>query len=288
MTWSPSGAVVFEQTAAWWRALAWPGLTHEVVTPWQLGQLMDLDPSAFIPRPGLQLMVTAGALTPALADETVRRLTPNILIDVASTETSIWAAALARSPDDLRWQAPFDDRPVEVVDEAGEPVPVGRYGIVRMRTKDIDPLAYLGDPAATAAAFKDGWFYPGDLGILRADGRLSLQGRNADVIVAAGEKRPAAIWEQALQERLACEAVCLVSGAFASGVEELHVFVETRRPIPSAELAAAVRETLVGFAEYRVHPVASLPRTPTGKVRRLALTQMLIEGAFAVDGTRRY
>jgi O-succinylbenzoic acid--CoA ligase len=47
-------------------------------------------------------------------------------------------------------------------------------------------LGYRGDPAATAAAFVDGWFRTRDAGSLDADGRLTVHGRLDDVVVTGG------------------------------------------------------------------------------------------------------
>lgn len=58
---------------------------------------------------------------------------------------------------------------------------------------------YLGDPAATAAAFtEDGWLRTGDLGALTPDGRLRMVGRLKDVIRVGGENMAPAELEEVL------------------------------------------------------------------------------------------
>ncbi len=60
-----------------------------------------------------------------------------------------------------------------MVDEADRPLPPGATGRVRVRTEEM-VQGYLDDEGLTAAFFRDGWFYPGDLGALGAAGRLTL------------------------------------------------------------------------------------------------------------------
>jgi long-chain acyl-CoA synthetase len=47
---------------------------------------------------------------------------------------------------------------------------------------------YHRDPAATSAAFRDGWFATGDLGSIDGDGYLSVVGRKKEILVTAGGK----------------------------------------------------------------------------------------------------
>ena len=77
--------------------------------------------------------------------------------------------------------------------------------------------------------------------------------------------------ERAIQEALECDGVCILSGSWRSEEEQLHLFVETRRPMANSALADAVRATLAGFSGVHIHVVDALPRTPNGKIRRIGL-----------------
>src|ERR1051325_844406 len=46
---------------------------------------------------------------------------------------------------------------------------------------------YFKDPVATAAAFKNGWFLTGDVGVIYPDGYLEIKDRSKDVIISGGE-----------------------------------------------------------------------------------------------------
>jgi len=277
--WSLGGAVVMHAAANVERTFTWPGITHTLATPGYLTALMGLPEGAFPYLPEMQLMVVSGSLSPALARATRRRLTPRILVNLSATETGAWARTLIETDEDLRWYRLDPRRSVEVVDDAGNPLAPGELGRVRVDLQESRINGYIGDPETTAAFFSDGWFYPGDLGVLDGKGRLALYGRSTDIVHIRGNKHPAEPWEHAIQEALGCEGVCVLSGSWGSEEEELHLFIESRRPITPEALTAAVQATLSGFPGVHVHLVETLPRTPGGKLKRIELAQGLHQGS---------
>ncbi len=46
---------------------------------------------------------------------------------------------------------------------------------------------YFDDEAATAEAFRGGWFHSGDLGVMHPDGYIELRDRAKDIIISGGE-----------------------------------------------------------------------------------------------------
>src|SRR5262249_46699454 len=65
---------------------------------------------------------------------------------------------------------------VEIVDREGRLLPPETDGRIRIRSPYV-AQGYIGDPEATQAHFRDGCFYPGDIGRLRADGMMIVSGR---------------------------------------------------------------------------------------------------------------
>lgn len=74
---------------------------------------------------------------------------------------------------------------VRIVDSDGIDLPDGQIGEIITRSPAIF-VEYWGDPAATQAAFKDGWFYTGDLGRRDADGYYWFEGRKKEIIIRDG------------------------------------------------------------------------------------------------------
>jgi acyl-coenzyme A synthetase/AMP-(fatty) acid ligase len=163
---------------------------------------------------------------------------------------------------------------VQVVDDAGRALPPGRIGLVRARV--LDGLSgYVGDEAASLRFFRDGFFYSGDLGTFGPDGRLRLSGRVTDVINVMGHKMAPDPIERDLQERLAVDAVCLLSLPGPDGCDDVHVVIESRRDITHAELEQLAQGPLRQFGRLHFRVVAALPRNAMGKVQRLLVRQQL-------------
>ena len=156
---------------------------------------------------------------------------------------------------------------VEIVDESDRPVPCGEIGRIRVSTAG-GPTSYLNDETATQAFFKEGFFYPGDLAVMRSDGRVALQGRITDVVNVRGTKISPVPIEDRLAELLSVSGVCLFSMQNDDGEEDLHVVIESSTPIDSDRLIAALNTALNGFHRALVHYVTALHRNEMGKMLR--------------------
>ncbi len=90
------------------------------------------------------------------------------------------------------------DSLVELLSVDGRVCSVGEVGEVRVRNGYMVD-GYVDDPVSTARAFREGWFYPGDLGRWEADGALRIIGRVDQIINLDGTKIDPAEIEQLLQ-----------------------------------------------------------------------------------------
>jgi acyl-coenzyme A synthetase/AMP-(fatty) acid ligase len=269
------GATLIEQGGEPYQALLRPGITHAVLSPAGLARILAAPAGAFPRNDTMQLAVVSGAMTRTQVEQARARITSRLFHHFVSAEGGIMAFTSLDTPEDQRWHRLVPGRMVEIVDASDRPVPIGEVGQVRVSTAG-GPTGYLNDETATRAFFRDGFFYPGDLAVMRSDGRIALQGRITDVINVQGFKISPAPIEERLGELFGLNGVCLFSMQNDSGEEEIHVVLETPKPIDSERLIAALKQELRGFHRGRVHYVATLPRNEMGKVLRQEVRAQVI------------
>ncbi|HEU4675907.1 MAG TPA: class I adenylate-forming enzyme family protein [Motilibacteraceae bacterium] len=161
----------------------------------------------------------------------------------------------------------------------GRTLSVDADGVIWCAVPDRARFSYWRDPERTAAAWRGDAFTVGDLGRLDAEGYLYLDGRREDLVISGGVNVYPAEVEQVL--------------AGCPGVLEVAVFGVDDEQWGQRVCAAVVRapgmgevapEAVRGWARERLGPakrpkdvyvVEDLPRTSTGKVRRLDLPGVL-------------
>jgi fatty-acyl-CoA synthase len=165
---------------------------------------------------------------------------------------------------------------VRVVDEQMCDVPRDgdTLGEVVMRGNNV-MKGYFDDPEGTAEAFRGGWFHSGDLGVWHPDGYLELRDRAKDIIVSGGENISTIEVEAAIDSYPGVLEVAVVSHPDAKWGERPKAFVVIRagEDIPtSAQIIAHVRTQIAHYkAPDQVEIVESLPKTATGKIRKVEL-----------------
>ncbi|HKE10268.1 MAG TPA: AMP-binding protein [Myxococcota bacterium] len=170
----------------------------------------------------------------------------------------------------------LDHQPVEILDEAGAPLPPGKVGTVYFGAPPVGRFEYFHAPEKTAAAYRGDAFTMGDLGYFDEDGFLFLTGRSAEVIISGGVNVYPAEIDAALLEHPAVADVATVGVPNEEWGEEVKAVVQLQAeaepsPALAAELLAHARSRLAAFKCPRsVDFTDELPRLPTGKiVRRL-------------------
>jgi O-succinylbenzoic acid--CoA ligase len=115
----------------------------------------------------------------------------------------------------------------------------------------------------------------GDLGALDDQGRLTVTGRAADTIVTGGENVAPAEVEAVLEAHPAVAEAAVLGRADAEWGEAVTALVVMApgKNADTDDLRSHCRANLAGFkVPKRIETVTTLPRTPSGKLRRSALS----------------
>ena len=252
-----------------------------VLVPAQLDGLLATLPADFPVQPDLRLILVSGALTGALFQKARAKLTPDIFVTYGSTEAGLAAQAspsLLSSGEALTGVV-SPSAEVQVVDDRDVKVPWGALGRVRVRTEEM-VTGYLDDEALTAQFFRDGWFYPGDLGALSATGRLTVQGREAEILDLGGLRIAPDAIEAAL---LTCPGVrdaAAFSVASAEGVHQARAAVVCEGACDLEAIRTQVRRALPQL-DIPLVVMNAIPRSERGKIDREAVRREVMLMAYS-------
>jgi long-chain acyl-CoA synthetase len=218
--------------------------------------------------PSIRAAQIAGSvLPPVLARRLRARTSCEIFNMYGSTEVGTVSARYTDSDD------PFDagfstaDSTIEIVDDSDQPVPAGEPGRVRCK-RPLMSERYFHDPEASTASFKDGWFYPGDFGIIQPDGSLHLRGRQSEFINAGGVKLdPVQLDLFAVSLPQVMDA-CGFGYLDSSGLQQVGLALVTPPDADGKAIAAAIHKTFGQASPRIIVRVEEIPRNAMGKPLR--------------------
>jgi fatty-acyl-CoA synthase/benzoate-CoA ligase/fatty acid CoA ligase FadD22 len=228
----------------------------------------------------LRAAVTAGERMPwGLGDRLAELFGAPVLEQIGSTEVghAFCANGVAYNmPGTVGRAVPGYE--VRLRDRAGDPVPDGTEGELWVRGPTVTHT-YLNLPPDFERAPGDGWLATRDLACRNPDGTYIHLGRTDDMEMVGGITVSPLEVEEALRGHPAVREVAVVAVPDERGATGLHAFVVPAGAAPGeqafeSELIALARRSLAPFKVPRtVRLVPSLPRTPTGKLRRHLVRQ---------------
>jgi len=156
---------------------------------------------------------------------------------------------------------------IRIVDSAWHELPDGVAGEVTVSGPGLTP-GYLGNPAANADSFRNGWFRTGDQGVF-ADGYLRLVGRIKELIIRGGENISPGEVEEVLLAHPAVKDAAVFGLPDEKYGEVVAAAVSLGGEADEAELIAHCRTRLTPVkVPSIIHVLDEVPRTPTGKLQR--------------------
>ncbi|MFI5727427.1 class I adenylate-forming enzyme family protein [Streptomyces cyaneofuscatus] len=252
------------------------GVTHFAGVPTTALHLLDAAERTGDELASLTLFSTGGATAPP---RLVARLTARYGERVEPrngyglTETS--GGVLANIGAEYRAHPGAVGRPTPVTETriagaAGEELPEGEVGELWLRGQSLF-RGYWRDPAATEAAFRDGWFRTGDLAVAR-EGRIAVVDRITDMVVRGGENVYCVEVEGVLHDHPDVRDAAVLGVPHPELGEEVVAVV---RPRTGAGVTADILRAHAGRSLARFKVPARvlltdepLPRNATGKVHK--------------------
>jgi len=265
------GTVVIENRVRADEAIRARAITHTTLPPILLMRTLDNLPAGFVKPSELAVFCFGAGVSAELRRRALAFLATEVSDMYGSNEIGFVSAA--RGPEaGTVWPGVE----VEIVDDLDRILPLGELGRIRVRT-DCMPAGYLGDPEATRRMFRNGWFYAGDMGILRGPRRLQVVGRGDDLLNIG--------WNKIMPETLEVAALAAVEAADAGvcslpnadGIEEIHVAFAGVR-IDDRELAARLNRAFRGLQLGKIYVIKlpEIPRNAGGKIERGLLKRAVI------------
>lgn len=242
----------------------------------------SFDPSS------LRMILSGGApITPALVRRIIECFRCEYVQTYGMTETSpyltlsLLPAHLRELPEERalhyrsRTGRRFSAVELELVNPEGQRVPADdrSVGEIRVRGASVSP-GYWRRPAETAASFRGGWLYTGDLAVIDAEGFVDIVDRRADMILSGGENVYSIEVEKVLAEHPAVQECAAFGQPDETWGERVCAAVVLR---PGLRVTAEQLEAFCSRALGRFKLpkswifLESLPKTGSGKVSKSAL-----------------
>jgi acetyl-CoA synthetase len=170
---------------------------------------------------------------------------------------------------------------VRLLDEDMREVPQGERGEIclRARSNPHYPLGYWRNEAATRETFDGEWFHTKDAAAADEDGYIWYAGRADDVIISAGYRiGPFEVESACIEHPAVREAAAVASPDERRGAVVKAFIVLAGGHDPSDGLAEDIKEHVRGRLSAYAYPrriefVDELPKTLTGKIRRIELRE---------------
>jgi fatty-acyl-CoA synthase len=237
------------------------------------------------------VVATGGAAPPSAVIEAMEKMGFRVMHQYGLTETYGPATLCATQEG---WSAlALSDRARQMARQGGpmptlegltvadpqtqRPVPrdAATVGEVMVRGNTV-MKGYLKNEAATAAAFRGGWFHTGDLAVWHPDNYIEIKDRAKDIIISGGENISSLEVEECLYRHPQVMEAAVVARPDATWGETPCAFVALRPDAPAIgaeELIAWCRERLAHFKAPRSVIFGPLPKTSTGKIQKFVLRE---------------
>ncbi len=266
-------------------ALASMKITYTMIPPTILQQVLAQGLLAQRDLTALRIFISGGAHVPLELLQKAQRFLSNgsMVHGFGLTETSPILTMMhysqvfqSQGPDSSALSSvgrPLAGVDTRILDSTGRDAPTGETGELVVRGPNV-ATEYLNQPEMSENAFKNGWFYTGDIGSIDSDGFLSIVDRKKDMIITGGENVYSAEVEAVLRQHPQ------ISDAAVVGVPDDTYGEAVFAILVAAGQTAPSIQSVIDFARQRIGGykiprqmlfVDELPKSALGKVLKAEL-----------------
>jgi long-chain acyl-CoA synthetase len=178
---------------------------------------------------------------------------------------------------------PFPSTEIDILDDAGQPVPLGQPGEIAIRGPQV-MAGYWNRPDETAKVMTpDGFFKSGDIGIMDERGYIRIVDRKKDMILVSGFNVYPNEIEQVIATHPGVLECAVVGVPDEKSGEAVKVFVVRKDPaLTAAQVLDFCKEHLTGYKKPKyVEFRDELPKSNVGKILRRELRDAAVAAVQA-------
>ena len=244
-------------------------------SPVQISNFLEQQLQTGSKLPNLKYLILSGSTpTQQILDRINEQLDCQIINGYGSTE----AGNVSLNLDANSMESGLTINPavtLQIVDEKDKPLPSNSIGRIRYRRPGMS-TSYYKNPEATSEFFKEGFFYPGDLGQVDDYGHLFLEGRVNELINLGGVKVNPEKIDDVVKAQLGVIDCAAFAVTMPSGIEELAMAVVAGKGFNIDILKKTLMAKSPWVPRFIV-PTSIIPRNEGGKVLRLKLQEEFLE-----------
>lgn len=270
------------------------GVTHSILVPTMIGMVLNHPECGQHDLSSLMGVSIGGSPLPRDTLARARKVFGDVFFPLYGMAETYSCGTILRREDQFTEGTPEQVRrlasigkpnvlmQVRVVGEDGEDIPRDERtpGEIWMRGDSVSS-GYFRLPEETAASYEGDWMKSGDVGVMDAEGFVTIVDRSKDIIITGGINVFSREIEEVLHDHQAVAQVAVIGIPHERWGEAIHAVV-VLAPGAAATPAELLEHAAAHLADYKkprsVEIVASLPLGSTGKILKRELREPYWEG----------
>lgn len=245
-------------------------ITHMAILPVWLAKVLDALPPNQPKPPGLTVSTFGGTLSAEMRHRTLEIFATDLIESYGTNEVGT-ICSFGEDGSGIVFPGVI----VETVDDDDRPV-TAQPGRIRIKSPGA-VAGYIDAPEMSAKMFRDGWFYPGDIGIMTDRRSLKLLGRADNLINIGGLKTSPEELEEQLRRAADIEDICVTELAAEDGERQVWIILQLQDSSTFKDVVEAIKPKIPTTLErVSIVEIGEIPRAANGKILRHDVDQLIL------------